>query len=77
MQTVVRKCTPSVSCLSSPDNPDDPDDPATYSVSELSVRCVNEMCQCAVSVRNGCAETAGGNAQATFKKCTDNVHERD
>jgi hypothetical protein len=61
VQTVVRKCTPSASCLSSPDDPDDPDDPATYSVSELSVRCVNEMCQCAVSVRNGCAETAGGN----------------
>ena len=39
MQTVVRKCTPSASCLSSPDDPDDPDDPATYSVSELSVRC--------------------------------------
>ena len=77
MQTVVRKCTPSASCLSSPDDPDDPDDPATYSVSELSVRCVNEMCQCAVSVRNGCAETAGENAQATFRKCTDNVHERD
>ena len=74
MQTVVRKCTPSASCLS---YPDDPDDPATYDVSEISARCVNEMCQCAVSVRNGCVETAGGNAQATFRKCTDNVHERD
>ena len=48
--------------------------PATYSMGTLC-QCVSQLCQWAVSVRKGCAQTAGRWMQTTFRKCADNGSE--